>query len=289
LTHLPDWLKTSVKLLLTGLALYLVFQQVDIDQLQDLSQSLHWPWIAGAFFLFVWSKVATAIRLNHYFNNLGIHLSAWENWKLYLIGMFYNLFLPGGIGGDGYKVYLLHQDHKTPLKQLIKASLLDRLSGLVSILVVLAVLFLWVEVPIPFTKTPFWFFLCLGLIPTCLVAFWGIQHYFFTDFIPSFWPSMTWSLVGQVAQMACVYFLLLGLGIDQDLLAYQVIFLVSSLVAVLPLTIGGVGARELVMVYAHAYAGVEEAPAVAFSLLFFLISASVSLVGAVIKRKAAKT
>jgi len=149
LTHLPDWLKTSVKLLLTGLALYLVFQQVDIDQLQDLSQSLHWPWIAGAFFLFVWSKVATSIRLNHYFNNLGIHLSAWENWKLYLIGMFYNLFLPGGIGGDGYKVYLLHQDHKTPLKQLIKASLLDRLSGLVAILVVLAVLFLWVEVPIP--------------------------------------------------------------------------------------------------------------------------------------------
>ena len=46
-------------------------------------------------------------------------------------------------------------------------------------------------------------------------------------------------------------------------------FLLSSIVAVLPLTIGGVGARELVFVYAHQYAGIEEAAAVAFSLIFF--------------------
>ncbi|MEP0712640.1 MAG: lysylphosphatidylglycerol synthase domain-containing protein, partial [Algoriphagus sp.] len=56
----------------------------------------------------------------------------------------------------------------------------------------------------------------------------------------------------------------------------------SSIVAVLPLTIGGVGARELVFVYAHTYAGIDEATAVAFSLIFFLITAMVSLTGSMI-------
>jgi uncharacterized protein (TIRG00374 family) len=91
---------------------------------------------------------------------------------------------------------------------------------------------------------------------------------------------MGWSFVGQVAQMAAVVCLLFALGVSDKLLAYQAVFLASSVVAVLPLTIGGVGARELVVVYAHGYAGIDETAAVAFSLLFFLISAAVSLVGA---------
>jgi glycosyltransferase 2 family protein len=32
--------------------------------------------------------------------------------QLYLLGIYYNLFLPGGIGGDGYKIYLLKQKIK---------------------------------------------------------------------------------------------------------------------------------------------------------------------------------
>ena len=38
------------------------------------------------------------------------------------------------------------------------------------------------------------------------------------------------------------------------------------------------------MVYAHGFAGVEESVAVAFSLLFFLITAGTSLVGAFVKQ-----
>jgi uncharacterized protein (TIRG00374 family) len=83
--------------------------------------------------------------------------------------------------------------------------------------------------------------------------------------------------------LICAWFILQSLGVTENILAYQLVFLLSSIVAVLPLTIGGVGARELVFVYAHAYAGIDEAAAVAFSLLFFLISAAVSLVGAFVK------
>jgi len=246
---------------------------------------LSWPWLLPAIALFVGSKVATAIRLNHYFANIQLVLSTWENWRLYLIGMFYNLFLPGGIGGDGYKVYLLNKAFKTPVKQLLKASLLDRLGGLVAIVALLLALVGLIELPWQgfetWTTKILLFAAALGVVP----AFWLLQKVLFPNFLPSFWKGIIWSLVGQLTQMASVFCLLLALGVQDKFLAYQAVFLLSSIVAVLPLTIGGVGARELVVVYAHSYAGIQETEAVAFSLLFFLISAAVSLSGAWVKWK----
>ena len=283
MSQLKNQLKTALKILLTGAALYLVFQKIDTAQLFELSKNLSWPWLLPAIALFVGSKVATAIRLNHYFANIPLLLSAWENWRLYLIGMFYNLFLPGGIGGDGYKVYLLNKEFKTPVKELLKASLLDRLGGLVAIVALLLALLGLIELPwqgfATWTSKALLFAAALGVIP----AFWLLQKVLFSNFLPSFWQGIIWSLVGQLAQMASVFCLVLALGVQDNFLAYQAVFLLSSIVAVLPLTIGGVGARELVVVYAHSYAGIQETEAVAFSLLFFLISAAVSLSGAWIK------
>jgi uncharacterized membrane protein YbhN (UPF0104 family) len=285
MSTLKNQLKTALKILLTGGALYLVFQKIDTNNLLQLSKTLSWGWLIPAIALFVGSKVATAIRLNAYFANIHISLSFWENWRLYLIGMFYNLFLPGGIGGDGYKVYLLNNQFKTPVKELLKASLLDRLGGLIAILGLLFGILLLIDLPLPFGEP--WVrdvVLSIGMIGV-LPGFWLLQKFLFSNFLPSFWQGIFWSLVGQLAQMAAVVCLLLALGVQDKFLAYQAVFLLSSIVAVLPLTIGGVGARELVVVYAHSYAGIQETEAVAFSLLFFLISAAVSLSGAWIKWK----
>jgi uncharacterized membrane protein YbhN (UPF0104 family) len=285
MSTLKNQLKTALKILLTGGALYLVFQKIDTDNLLQLSKTLSWGWLVPAIALFVGSKVATAIRLNAYFANIHISLSFWENWRLYLIGMFYNLFLPGGIGGDGYKVYLLNNQFKTPVKELLKASLLDRLGGLIAILGLLFGILLVIELPLPLGNPGIGKILfavgAIGMIP----GFWLLQKFLFSNFLPSFWQGIFWSLLGQLAQMAAVVCLLLALGVQDKFLAYQAVFLLSSIVAVLPLTIGGVGARELVVVYAHSYAGIQETEAVAFSLLFFLISAAVSLSGAWVKWK----
>jgi hypothetical protein len=285
MSSLKNQLKTALKILLTGGALYLVFQKIDTEQLLQLSKNLSWPWLLPAIALFVGSKAATAIRLNHYFANIQLVLSTWENWRLYLIGMFYNLFLPGGIGGDGYKVFLLNKAFKTPVKQLLKASLLDRLGGLVAIVALLLALVGLIELPWQGFETWTTKILLLAAALGVIPAFWLLQKVLFPNFLPSFWKGIIWSLVGQLSQMASVFCLLLALGVQDKFLAYQAVFLLSSIVAVLPLTIGGVGARELVVVYAHSYAGIQETEAVAFSLLFFLISAAVSLSGAWVKWK----
>jgi uncharacterized membrane protein YbhN (UPF0104 family) len=278
-------LKTALKLILTGLALFLVFRKIDTTQLWSLTQSIQWVWLTPAVLLFMLSKVLTALRLNLFFRNIGLSISEKLNFELYLVGMFYNLFLPGGIGGDGYKVYLLHKHYKTSVKSLLQSALLDRLGGLVAIVFLLLVLVLAVEMEIPYKLDFDWKWLVwIGLILTFPVL-WILQKIFFPSFLRSFWPANGYSILGQLAQLASAWFILISLGITEQILAYQLVFLLSSIVAVLPLTIGGVGARELVFVYSHTLVGIDEAAAVAFSLIFFLISALVSLVGSLIKVK----
>jgi hypothetical protein len=283
LNRYKSQLKTALKLLLTGLALYLVFRKIDTAQLLQITKTIQWFWLIPAVLLFVGSKVFTALRLNLYFRNIGLQISEKMNFRLYLVGMFYNLFLPGGIGGDGYKIYLLNKQFKTSVKSLIQSALLDRLGGLVAIVFLLFGLFLLLDVKLDFLEGPLWNGLMIAGIVLTIPAFWLIQKFFFKDFLPSFWPANAWSMAGQLAQLICAWFILQSLGVTENILAYQLVFLLSSIVAVLPLTIGGVGARELVFVYAHTYAGIDEAAAVAFSLIFFLISAAVSLVGAFVK------
>jgi hypothetical protein len=62
-------------------------------------------------------------------------------------------------------------------------------------------------------------------------------------------------------------------------MAYLVIFLISSAVAVLPISIGGVGVRELTFLYGSQLLNVDMNVAVGISFLFYLITAVVSLGG----------
>ncbi|MEB2774027.1 lysylphosphatidylglycerol synthase transmembrane domain-containing protein [Algoriphagus sp. D3-2-R+10] len=278
-SSLKKKLTTALKLVLTGLALFLVFRKIDTDQLWQITKTIQWIWLIPAVLIFVLSKLFTAFRLNLYFKNISLYISEKINIKLYLIGMFYNLFLPGGIGGDGYKVYLLNKHYRTPVKSLVQASLLDRLGGLVAIVFLLFVLIPLVDISLPFASQIPWDLLVILAALLVFPIFWLIQKLMFKAFLPSFWKANGWSMAGQLAQLVCAWFILKSLGVTEHFLAYQLVFLLSSIVAVLPLTIGGVGARELVFVYAHTYAGIDEAIAVAFSLIFFLISAAVSLIG----------
>src|SRR5699024_8044109 len=92
-----------------------------------------------------------------------------------------------------------------------------------------------------------------------------------------------WSLGIQVLQLSSVFFLLQALHVEGSLLAYFLLFLLSSIAAVIPFTIGGAGARELVFVVGAPLLGVISTHAVAISLLFFILTAIASFTGILIK------
>ena len=273
-------MKTSLKFIVSGGVLYIVFRNIDWEQTKSVFLNAHIGWLFIATLFFTLSKVVGSVRLNLYFRNIDLNLSEKYNLRLYWIGLFYNLFLPGGIGGDGYKVYLLNKLFGTKVKPLIQASLLDRVSGLVALVILAGVGYLFIDQRL----LPDWWLYTdwIGLIVT-LPIFYLVTQKFFPSFISSFRLSVIYSFTTQLLQIVCAYFILFSLGVDTLFFEYQVLFLISSIVAVLPFTIGGVGARELTFILGYSYLGIDENASVAFSLLFFLIMTIVSLIGGFLK------
>ena len=62
-------------------------------------------------------------------------------------------------------------------------------------------------------------------------------------------------------------------------IGYLFVFLVSSIVAVLPLTIGGIGSREITFYYFSNWLGLNEDLSITLSMVFFLITAFTSFWG----------
>lgn len=276
--------KLLLKLILTVLALYLVIRKIDVEVTWQTIKSANRLYLLPACLFFILSKVFSSFRLNYFFKDLRLQIPSVENIKLYGIGMYYNLFLPGGIGGDGYKVYLLNKLYKTPIKQLLQAVLLDRLNGVTVLVFLMLFLTIWVNIDV---FLPVDIKILAGVAVLLLGSvFYGMMRIFFRSFTKSMGTTLVYSFLVQMMQLVCSFFILKALGINAQIIEYQFVFLLSSVVAVLPLTIGGVGARELVFIFSHDYMGIDKNSAVAFSLIFFLVTALTSLIGAFLKFKA---
>ncbi|HLR38213.1 MAG TPA: lysylphosphatidylglycerol synthase transmembrane domain-containing protein [Chitinophagaceae bacterium] len=280
---MKPWLKWTLKIGLSGLALYLIFRKISWEQTWKLLSHANFGWLFIAFVFFNISQILSAKRALCFYRTLGIPLDYFLNLKLYYKGMFYNLFLPGGIGGDGYKVHFLYKAYHKPVKKLVSATLIDRLNGLALLGFLIALLGSIIKLPKNWLPFPNW-----GLIVIFFIGFgiciW-ILHKLFPVYIPIIFKTSIWSLGIQILQLISVFFIIRALHIEGDLLAYFLLFLLSSVAAVIPFTIGGAGAREIVFVAGAPLLGVISTEAVAISLLFFILTAIASFIGIVIKIK----
>jgi uncharacterized membrane protein YbhN (UPF0104 family) len=194
--------------------------------------------------------------------------------------MFYNLFLPSGVGGDGYKIYLLKQSHNIKLSTLITASLLDRVSGVTPLLFFAGILFIFSD----FYNQLMWLdYLIIVEIATIFPIFYIINRVFFHRYLEIFFTTITLGSTVQLLQLISAIFILYAIGIKSSILIFLTLFLISSVVAILPITIGGVGVRELTFLYGLSLVGIDVNGGVTFSLLFFLITALSSLIGLFLK------
>jgi uncharacterized membrane protein YbhN (UPF0104 family) len=272
--HRKHWI-TALKILISLALVYFIYTKIDLGVvLKTLQKSRPLP-LFLALVLFVVSKILSAFRLNLYFHQLQVRLTQNSNLKLYLLGMFYNLFLPGGIGGDAYKGYLIKRQFGVKTKRVVSVLLLDRLSGLLLLWVYACTLALMLpqsELGI-FKGT----IVVLGFMS--VLIFWGLNKKYFGEVYPVFWGSIGYAALVQLAQLASAYFVLEALNVDQNQLSYLFIFLISSIVSVLPLTIGGIGSREVTFFYGAKLLGLDENTSVGISMEFFIITALVSLLG----------
>jgi len=231
-----------------------------------------WVLVVGMLFIAI-SFVLSGFRQNLTFKSAGAHISPALNFKLFWLGLFYNLFLPGGIGGDGIKVYLVNKYRQNGVKKNIGAMLVNRVAGLVAIgMITIALYYLsGDEFKIGW---PGW----VG-IPLLYVLYYFVLKFFLKSFLTIHAELFGWSMFLQMMQLLSALFILYSFHQTTDISEYLFLFFFSAIATALPITIGGVGARELVFLLGADYLHLDTELSIALSLMFFLLSAFVSLGG----------
>src|SRR6266403_4838829 len=128
---------TIIQLAVTIALLIWVFH--DHEQRAKMAKALQaadFRWVVAAIFAYVTVEIAAAIRWQILLRVQGIRLNFFRLIGLFLIGMFYNQFLPGGTGGDIIKSYLLLKETANHKAGALLAVVFDRLIGLVALVTI---------------------------------------------------------------------------------------------------------------------------------------------------------
>jgi uncharacterized membrane protein YbhN (UPF0104 family) len=196
---------------------------------------------------------------------------------MYFLGTFFNIVLPGGIGGDGFRAYYYHKRFKFPWQKTIMAILRGRASGLFFLFFFLFAFAFFYQNNLGFIPHVRELLIaCMILIfpaySICTryilkeplrVQLWGLHYSFF---------SQGFFLLGIV----CVLY---GIGVTENLTGYIMVFLIANIVAVIPISFGGIGLREFTYITLAQHVGLSSDIGVAASLLYYAVYTSTAFLG----------
>ena len=264
-------IKLLIKILFILFAFYLIFSKIPFDEFKNIKIKNPF-FLLLAFIFYNLSQIISAKRVDIYLKNIKINMKFKKQLILYYLGMFYNTLLPGGIGGDAYKAYKYQKEFNTGYKKIIKALLIDRLSGLFAIFLLLGILSF-------FTSVKYIALLSILLITPFILYF--IHKLFFIEFKKSFLKNLIYSLIIQTLQLFTFLFILFSLGIKYKIIELSILFFISSIISVIPISIGGIGLRELTFLYGSEFLHINPAPVIMAGFLFFIINLLSSTIGAI--------
>jgi glycosyltransferase 2 family protein len=261
----------------TGGLLYYVFSKVPWAKVQLRLTHANKAWLLAAIACYFSSMIFSAWRLMSFFKSIGLNLDRRFNLRLYFLGMCYNVLLPGGIGGDGYKIYLLHKRYKLPTKKVFWAILLDRLSGFWAIgLITVGLIILIPKIDIHFG-------IPTGAFLVGTAIYYWVSKRFFKEYSHNFAAAHLKAIAVQTMQVLVIICLLMAQDdfhiFTTKISPYLLSFLTSSLAAIIPFSLGGGGVRDAIFVNVSLYFNLKPDMAVYLSFGFYLISITVALLG----------
>lgn len=265
--------KVVLKIAVTSALLIWVFNKVPIHLVKNRLLHANYWWMFAALICFLLSMIVSSWRLLSFFRSLGLKLDPRYNLRLYFLGLFYNFLLPGGIGGDGYKIYIIHKTFKTPAKKLFWAIMFDRLSGLWAIgLITVVLIFLIPQIDVHIG-------IPLGIFAVASAIYYFVAYKFFREYTRFFFEAHLKALTLQGLQLMAIIFILFGQNFHGKFSPYLLSFLVSALATIIPISVGGAGIRETVFQMLTKVFPMDMSLAVFLPISFYLISITVALLG----------
>ncbi len=279
------WRQRVLSLLKYSVALavlYFVLQQADLEQVLAYAKTIPVWIVLVAFIAFNMAQLFGALRMRYYYRAIGRELQRPFTFALYYVGLFYNLILPGGIGGDAYRVFTLKQRADFPVMEGVRLQLANRANGLAVLLfIMLSALFF-----IDFGNHTF-----LANIMTLFMILFAFLGYlvcaklFLRENERTAIGALKYSFAIQGFTVLVIVALWYALGDGDHLAEYVFLFMLSMILGMVPITVGGLGIREFTFFYGSHYinqiTGSELKPelGVTIALLFFAVTALTSASG----------
>lgn len=279
----------ALKLSVSGTLLYVVLERAGISEVASLLGNIS-PYIfASAVLIYLSALFVASIRWSLL---LPRKFSLKRLYPLYLLGSFFNTFLPGLVGGDAVKIYYLYRETGDG-SQALSSVFMDRYIGFASMMSLGLMAFpfgfsymkgTWIVWILPAIITAFIAasFIIFGLrVGKRFKVLHSLYEYFheYRKKYPIIAKAFVLSLILQVSIICAIYILSLGLGLDVPFVTLLIFIPIITTVSTIPISLAGIGLREAASVVLFGSIGFSADAATAISFAWFLTMATGGLTG----------
>lgn len=299
------WIKLAVGLILIFLLLTFQVRPSEIAGVVGESDFL-WIFLAGA--LHILGLILSAYRWKLLLRAHDVDAPMWDLIQSYLIGGFFNNFLPTRVGGDIYRM-VDSRKYSGSLLRPFAVIIVERLTGVYGLLIIgvtavalyprfqeikaLAValfsltiagfLFIWIF----YGSDRFagWLKKLVGRLPekfsgNVLAVFDSFWHFSRSKTLVFY--AFLLGILLQINVILYYFFIARGLSMPISFVEACIVMPILICIQLLPLTPGGIGVREFSYIYLLKPFGVSEALSVAFSLWDYILTFFYGLIGGVL-------
>jgi len=306
--EINNWLGLSLKALISGVLLYIVFRGLDVTKLRMILTQAQVNLVVLAVVLYCLGQMLCAYRWKILMSPVGLELPYWRALSFYFLGMFFNLFFPTLIGGDAVKVYYLTREGGDCTRSTTTV-LMDRNAGLCGLLLLAVVvaglanvylvhaplfpmllgilaLFALANFVLFFDPTYHWIARRFARIRLSqLVALTQQLHAAFSAYrrsVSCLVGAVGLSLVFDLALISFVYLAAKALGWPVAFTYFCVFIPLIGLIGMIPITLYGFGLREYSFVFFFSQVGMSQEASLLLAFVYFFIVLVSSLPGAMI-------
>lgn len=286
------------KILVSLIVLGWLFSNTGLQKtFQELSTSNLW-YIPICVVIYLVGQILSAYRWQVLARALGFQLSLREFYDYYLIGMYFNLFMPSAIGGDVGRMYYLAKGAERKKREALLTIVAERASGLVSLMLITCGVCL---TPIADVLPASLRLTLLGMLAVGVIGFISLQVIPIQKLAERF-PKLSllaqaqiywknWPLLIHTVLISTIFHGLMivvhimitrALNVDVAVAYLAMVYGVVSLISVIPISFNGIGLREGAYQFLLVKYGLVAHIALAFGLYWFVISTLTSLCGSIV-------
>jgi uncharacterized protein (TIRG00374 family) len=297
-----------LKVAITALLFYFIFRNIDFKNFGTILKNARLEILIAAFIVFWMGHFVCIFRWRMLMRPLMPVRSVMNLFRIYCIGLFFNLTFPTVVGGDVVKIYYVGK-HSNSYSQSFAATFLDRDVGMLAMMIIACAAILIYPVSVP------------GVAVEIII--WGGFAGFILGNVCLFTPrfrravsslllrcgfakiaqkmervssvfhiigkkksvllaSLMISFLNQILYIASIWITSVGLGLNIGFSYFLIFVPVITLVSMIPVSLNGMGLREYAFMSLFSAIGVSPESCIALGLLSSIIIILSSLPGGVI-------